>query len=194
MLCAGCSVHEVPWWEGMSRMDDGDTAAGRGRVDATDARLLQALADDPRATVVALAERLRLARNTVQARLARLEARGVLTDFAHRIDPAALGHPLRAYITTRVDQRRLDEVSAALARVPEVIEVVGLAGDDDLLVQVVAADADTLYRVAGHVLAVDGVERTSTALVMRHLVPFRLAPLLERIAGDAPERNGAHPG
>jgi DNA-binding Lrp family transcriptional regulator len=175
-------------------MDDGDTPAGRGRVDATDARLLQALADDPRATVVALAERLRLARNTVQARLARLEARGVLTDFAHRIDPAALGHPLRAYITTRVDQRRLDEVSAALARVPEVIEVVGLAGDDDLLVQVVAADADTLYRVAGHVLAVDGVERTSTALVMRHLVPFRLAPLLERIAGDASGRDGAHPG
>jgi DNA-binding Lrp family transcriptional regulator len=175
-------------------MDDGDAPAARGRVDATDARLLQALADDPRATVVALAERLRLARNTVQARLARLEARGVLTDFAHRIDPAALGHPLRAYITTRVDQRRLDEVSAALARVPEVIEVVGLAGDDDLLVQVVAADADALYRVAGHVLAVAGVERTSTALVMRHLVPFRLAPLLERIAGDTPGRNGAQPG
>jgi DNA-binding Lrp family transcriptional regulator len=149
-------------------------------VDAVDARLLQALGEEPRATVVALAERLGLARNTVQARLQRLQDRGVLTDFARRIDPAALGHPLRAYVTTRVDQRRLDEVTAALARVPEVVEVVGLAGDDDLLVQVVARDADALYTIAGSLLAVPGVERTSTALVMRELVPYRLDPLLRR--------------
>jgi DNA-binding Lrp family transcriptional regulator len=157
-----------------------DSAGPVEVVDAVDARLLQALREEPRATVVALAERLGLARNTVQARLQRLQDRGVLTDFARRIDPAALGHPLRAYVTTRVDQRRLDEVTAALARVPEVVEVVGLAGDDDLLVQVVARDADALYTIAGSLLAVPGVERTSTALVMRELVPYRLDPLLRR--------------
>ena len=91
-------------------------------VDPIDARLLQALGEEPRATVVALAERLGLARNTVQSRLARLERRGVLGDFGRRIDPAALGHPLRAYVTTRVDQRRLGEVTTALARIPEVVE------------------------------------------------------------------------
>ena len=42
-------------------------------VDATDARLLLALAGSPRASVLALAERLGVSRNTVQARLARLE-------------------------------------------------------------------------------------------------------------------------
>jgi len=152
-------------------------------VDAIDARLLQALGLEPRATVVALAERLGLARNTVQARLTRLESRGVLSDFARRIGPAALGHPLRAYVTTRVDQRRLDDVTEALARISDVVVVVGLAGDDDLLVQVVARDADAVYTLAGSLLAVPGVERTSTALVMRQLVPFRLDPLLERRAG-----------
>jgi len=122
-------------------------------VDPVDARLLQALGEEPRATVVALAERLGLARNTVQSRLARLESRGVLGALGRRIDPAALGHPLRAYVTTRVDQRRLEEVTTALARIPEVVEVVGLAGDDDLLVQVVARDADALYTIAGSLLA-----------------------------------------
>ncbi|HWN28067.1 MAG TPA: winged helix-turn-helix transcriptional regulator, partial [Actinomycetospora sp.] len=53
-------------------------------VDAIDARLLEALGEEPRATVVALAERLGLARNTVQARLTRLESRGVLGDPARR--------------------------------------------------------------------------------------------------------------
>jgi hypothetical protein len=52
----------------------------------------------------------------------------------------------------------------------------------DLLVQVVARDADDLYRVAGALLAIDGVERTSTSLVMRRLVEHRVDPLLRKIA------------
>ena len=54
-------------------------------VDATDARLLLALAESPRATVLALAERTGLSRNTVQARLAGLESRGVVTSFERRV-------------------------------------------------------------------------------------------------------------
>ncbi|OLT21137.1 AsnC family transcriptional regulator [Pseudonocardia sp. CNS-139] len=150
-------------------------------VDETDARLLLALAESPRATVLALAERAGLSRNTVQARLAALEARGVLTSFERRIDPAALGYPLTAFVTVQVTQRMLAEVAAALDRIPEVVEVLGISGQADLLVQVVARDADDLYRISGQLLATGGVERTATSLVMRRLVEHRLAPLLERI-------------
>ncbi|WP_309068641.1 AsnC family transcriptional regulator, partial [Microbacterium sp.] len=45
-------------------------------LDHVDLELLAALSEDPRATVVALAERLRLSRNTVQARMARLDKAG----------------------------------------------------------------------------------------------------------------------
>jgi DNA-binding Lrp family transcriptional regulator len=151
-------------------------------VDATDARLLLALTESPRATVLALAERTGLSRNTVQARLAGLEARGVLASFERRIDPAALGYPLTAFVMVRVTQRMLDEVAAALREVPEVLEVLGLSGSTDLLVRVAARDADDLYRIAGQLLATDGVERTTTSLVMRTLVDQRTTPLLERIA------------
>jgi DNA-binding Lrp family transcriptional regulator len=154
-----------------------------GRVDATDARLLRALARSPRATVLALAEAVGLSRNTVQARLAGLEQRGVLGSFERRIDPAALGHPLTAFVQVRVTQQRLDAVADALAAVPEVTEVLGMSGEMDLLVQVVARDADDLYRVAGLLLAIDGVERTATSLVMRRLVDYRVDPLLRGLAG-----------
>ncbi|HEY0816322.1 MAG TPA: Lrp/AsnC family transcriptional regulator [Pseudonocardia sp.] len=153
-------------------------------VDAADARLLVALAESPRATVLALAERVGMSRNTVQARLAGLEARGVLRPFEHRIDPAALGYPLMAFVMVQVTQRMLDEVAAALGRVPEVLEVLGLSGSADLQVQVVAYDADDLYRIAGLLLAIDGVERTTTGLVMRRLVDYRVAPLLNRLARE----------
>lgn len=151
-------------------------------VDATDARILLALAGEPRATVVALADRLGLSRNTVQARVARLERTGAVDSFERQIAPDALGYPLTAFVTAQVNQHRLAEASEALASIDEVVEVFGLSGETDLLVRVVAIDTEDLYRVAGRILAVPGIERTTTALAMRELVPHRLTPLLRRAA------------
>ncbi|HTJ33075.1 MAG TPA: Lrp/AsnC family transcriptional regulator [Dactylosporangium sp.] len=157
------------------------------RIDRIDARILLAMIRSPRATVIALAERTGLARNTVHARLARLDT-SALRSFERRIDPAALGYRLQAYILTNVTQRKLAEVSTALAEVPEVLEVSGLSGVADLMIHIVARDADDLYRVAGKILDIRGVKRTNTALVMRELVDYRIHPLLAAIdaeAGDA---------
>ena len=152
-------------------------------LDATDARLLQALAEDPRASVMALSQRLGLARNTVQARLARLEAGEALTSFTMRVRPEALGYRLEAYMTVQVVQRGLAEVGTALGALDEVVEVTALSGAADLLVRVVAVDADDLWRISEHVLSMPGVERTDTALAMRRLVEHRVDPLLRRAAG-----------
>lgn len=152
-------------------------------LDAIDARLLLALTKDPRATVLSLAEQVGLSRNTVQARLTRFDERGALRSFEQRIDPAALGYPLTAFVSVTVTQRLLDEVAEALAGIPEVLEVLGLSGPEDLLVRVVARDADDLYRVAGQILATRGVERSETSLLMRRMVDYRSTPLLKRLAG-----------
>lgn len=149
-------------------------------LDRTDARVLLALAREPRATTIALAQGLGLSRNTVHTRLAALEQRGTLDSFERRIAPATIGYPLTAFVTTRVVQRQLDAVAAALSEIPEVLQIQGISGDADLLVQAVATDADDLYRIAGQILAVPGVERTTTALVMRELLPYRITPLLRR--------------
>ena len=153
-------------------------------VDATDARLLLALAADPRASVMALSQRLGLARNTVQARLTRLEAGGALAPFDRRVQPEALGYRLGAYVTVQVVQRGLAEVSDALAHIPEVLEVTGLSGVADLLVKVAAKDADDLWRITEQVLAIEGVQRIDTALALRRFVDHRVTPLLERTAGS----------
>lgn len=148
-------------------------------VDATDARILRALAEDPRRTVVALAQELGLSRNTVQARLARLEQHAFLP-FDRRINPTALGYPLLAFITVHVQQRQLAEITDEIARIPEVLEGHGLTGTADLLLRVVAVDAEDLFRIHGKILAIEGVDRTDTALAMGELIPFRMDPLLER--------------
>lgn len=150
------------------------------QADAIDAKLLLAVGADPRSTIVKLADETGASRNTVQARLDRWEASGVLLPFDRRIAPSFLGYPLRAFVFTQVKQRLLTEISAALAEVPEVVEVLGFTGGVDMLIQVVARDADDLYRVAGRILGIRGVQRTRTSLVMRELVDYRLTQLIRR--------------
>ncbi|MCO4252148.1 Lrp/AsnC family transcriptional regulator [Pseudarthrobacter raffinosi] len=153
------------------------------KADPIDAALLKALIADPDATNIAVAESTGLARNTVRSRLARYAEEEALRSFERRIDPAFLGYPLSAYIVTKVTQRKLASVGKALGEIPEVLEVQGLSGVSDLLVHVVARDADDLYRIAGRILGTDGVKRTNTGLVMRELVSYRIAQLLN--ADDA---------
>jgi len=147
--------------------------------DQVDRALLAALAADPRATVVALADRLGMSRNTVQARMSRLEASGAFLSFDRSIDPTPLGYPLEAFVAVHVRQKRLTEVVEEIARIPEVIQAHGLSGPIDLLVRVVCRDAHDLFRIDGEILAIDGVERTETSLAMGELIPFRLGPLLQ---------------
>lgn len=152
-------------------------------LDSTDTRLLLAMARDPRRTVVALATALGISRNTVQARLAQLEKKAVFLSFERRISPAALGYPLMAFVHVHVQQQQLAAITAQLAGIPEVVEAHGLTGDADILLRVVAEDAEDLFRINKAILAVPGVERCDTNLAMGELIPFRVTPLLER--GDA---------
>lgn len=147
-------------------------------ADAADRAILRTLVSDPTATGVEISERTGLARNTVRTRLHRYETEPALLPFEHRIAPSFLGFPLRAFVTTTVIQRELDSVAQALASIPEVLEVSGVAGGADLIILIVARDTEDLYRVAGAILDIPGVVRTETGLVMRELVPYRAAQLL----------------
>jgi DNA-binding Lrp family transcriptional regulator len=152
-------------------------------LDGTDARILLALRDNPRLSGVELAQRLGLSRNTVQARLARLESGDALAGIDRRVEHRALGYPLTAFVTVRADQHRLPSIEQDLAAIAEVVEVHGIAGESDVMIRIVAVDADDLYRIAGAILSVPGVERTEVALSVREMVGYRTAPLLQRLTG-----------
>ena len=148
----------------------------------TDAAILLALLDDPRAPVQAVAIDLgTVAQHGADPARAAAGARSAVPAYGRGADLRPLGYPLTAFIRARVRQSRLAEVAADLALIPEVVEVDGLSGSNDLLVRVVASDSDDLYRVAGQVLALPDVKRTKTSLAMHSLVPYRIAPLLQRI-------------
>ncbi len=147
-------------------------------LDHVDLELLAALGADPRATVVALADRLGLSRNTVQARMARLERNGVFLSFDRAISSTALGFPLEAFINVQLRQAEIPRITAQLSEIPEIIQAHGLSGQIDILIRVACRDAHHLFDIDARVLAIEGVERTETHLVMGEVIPYWLTPLM----------------
>lgn len=147
-------------------------------LDRVDLELLTVLAEDPRMTVVALAERLSLSRNTIQARMARLERTGVFESYERSYSTEVLGFPLQAFISIGLRQGELPRIIAELARVPEVVQAHGLSGSIDLLVRVACRDARHLFDTDARILSIEGVERTETSLAMGEVIPFRVAGLI----------------
>ena len=152
-------------------------------LDDLDRRLLERMAAHPREGVLPLARALGVARGTAQARLDRLQARGIVTGFGPDVDLVAVGYTVLAFVTLEIAQGRFDEVVATLAAVPEVVEVHTTTGAGDLHCRVVARTNDHLGAVIAEVLRAPGIARTSTVLALSNPVPMRTGPAVAAATG-----------
>jgi DNA-binding Lrp family transcriptional regulator len=150
-------------------------------VDELDVRLISLLAEEPRLGILECSRRLRVARGTVQARLDRLTARGVIRGFGPDVDPAALGYGVMAYVTLQIRQvSGHDPVTDRLAGIPEVLEVHTITGPGDMLCRVVARGNADLQRVIDLLVDIEGVVRTSSVIVLDTPVAYRVLPLVSK--------------
>lgn len=153
-------------------------------VDSIDAAILDLFAAEPRIGVLEASRRLKLARGTVQARLDKMAARGIVTGWGPDVDTTALGFPVTAFVTLEIAQRGHDEIGRRLADIPEVLEVHTITGSGDLLCRVVARSNADLQRVIDLVVATEGIGRASTVIALATQVPHRVLPLVATAARD----------
>jgi DNA-binding Lrp family transcriptional regulator len=148
-------------------------------IDELDGRLIELLTNEPRVGVLEASRRLGVARGTVQARLDRLHARGVITGYGPDIDPAALDYGVMAFVTLEISQAGgHDPVAERLAAIAEVLEAHTITGAGDMLCRVVARSNADLQRVIDAIVDLDGVTRTSTVIVLARPLPHRVLPLI----------------
>ena len=152
-------------------------------LDPLDARIITVFTEQPGIGVLGASRTLGVARGTVQARLDRLERRGVLTSIAPQVEPSAMGYPVTAFCTLEIRQSRgHDPVVAHLRRIPEVLEAHTITGQGDLMIRVVAQDNAHLQHVIDRVVAVDQVERAATVIALATQIPYRTLPLVQLAA------------
>ncbi len=157
------------------------------KLDRLDLRLLLELVRDPRAQVSELGELLGVARNTAQTRIRRLLRAGILRVGGRELDLEALGFDVVAFITIEVAHRELDGVIAGLRTLNQVLEVHEISGRGDVWCRVAATDTHHLQAALRSVLKIKGVIRTETVLALHEHIPYRIEPLLERLAQRPPD-------
>jgi DNA-binding Lrp family transcriptional regulator len=107
----------------------------------------------------------------VKRRVDRLLAEGVITGFAARVDPAALGHNTEAFVEVHcVANMSPIALRETLAAEPEVIAAYTVSGDADALVHVRATDVNHLEATIERIRANPEIARTKTIIVLSRLI------------------------
>lgn len=168
------------------------TGRGRAGLDKLDLDLIAALREHPRAGILELSRRLRVARGTVESRLRRLEETGVIAGYGPEIDVRAAGFTVQAYVSLEIAQGALDELAADLEPIPGVLEAHATTGQTDVICRVAARSHEDLQRT---LLALDRsryVVRSTSVIVLSTVVQHRALPLLRSQPGAGPARVPAY--
>ena len=135
-------------------------------MDTTDRRLLSMLRDNARVSVASMAKSLGVARGTVQNRLARLEAEGVIAGYTVRLKLQDEDQGVRALMTVAVEGNRTDEVLRALRGDPAVCALHTTNGRWDIVAELRTESLEAVDRVLGRIRQIDGISNTETSLLL----------------------------
>ena len=148
-------------------------------IDSIDVEIVNILQKNCRTSNAEIARQVDLAPSAVFERIRKLEERGVLRAYRAEVDPKALGVGQLAFIFIRSSDRPGGDATAAkLAKIPEILEVHHVAGEDCFLVKARARDAEALGRLLRERLgSIASVSSTRTTIVLETVKETSELPL-----------------
>jgi Lrp/AsnC family transcriptional regulator, leucine-responsive regulatory protein len=121
-------------------------------LDDTDERILELLVDDGRRSASEVGRLVSLSPAAAKRRIDRLEQVGYIRGYTAILDHRLFGEHLEAFSELRfAPGTQVDDIDAAVADLPELVESFTLAGDPDALIRVRVTDVDHLKRVLDQV-------------------------------------------
>ena len=135
-------------------------------LDDIDTALVRELVTDGRATLAHLANTTGLSVSAVQSRVRRLEARGVVTGYAARINPEAVGYMLSAFVAiTPLDPSQPDDAPARLEHIEAIVACHSVAGEESYVLLVRVASARALEDLLQQIRTAANVRTRSTIIL-----------------------------
>ncbi len=133
-------------------------------MDALDQKILAALAADSSTSTSRLGRRFKVARSTVQARIERMEATGIIAGYTVKLGDVALARRIKATVLVQIEPRATAAVLQRLKAIPEVEIAHTTTGRFDLILQIAADSTADLDQVLDQIGAITGV-RGSESLI-----------------------------
>ena len=100
------------------------------------------------------------------ARLARLEAEGLIAGYTVRMGSEAERGHIRAHIMITVLPKQMTSVVMALREIPEVRELHSVSGEYDLIALGVVRAVNDMDVLTDAIGAIEGVERTTSSIIL----------------------------
>ena len=139
-------------------------------MDSFDARIIRELERDGRLSWIRLAGRVNLSASACQRRVESLQSRGVIERFTVRLNEAAMGFSVKAFVAVRIDRQDpavAQDFRGWVADNPKVQTCHMLSGADDFMLEVVAADLESFgHFLDGELLRLPAVKDASSSIVL----------------------------
>ena len=135
-------------------------------MDELDRKLLARLREDARDSAAALAKALKVSRGTIQNRIARMQAEGIIQGFTVRTRPDIEDNWVRAVMTIAIEGERSRAVIQALRGLPEVSAVHTTNGRWDLVAELDTPTLGDFSRALDQIRTIDGIASTETSILL----------------------------
>ena len=135
-------------------------------MDDTDRRLIALLRENARLPVATMAQLLKVSRGTVQNRIDRLIADGVIGGFTLRLKPEAEPRRVRAITLVAVDGGHANAVIKALRGIPEVQALHTTNGRWDVVVELGVGSLEAFDQALQRIRLVKGISNSETSLLL----------------------------
>ena len=140
-------------------------------IDKIDHQIISVLQENSNLSNAALAKKVGLKTSTAYERVKKLERRGTIKGYVALIDAEAMGKPILAFIRLIVGltadfTESKQSVVHACSIEPDVLECHALAGEDDYLLKVRAADTAELETLIERIRSNAQVSNSVTSIVL----------------------------
>jgi Lrp/AsnC family leucine-responsive transcriptional regulator len=158
-------------------------------LDNTDRKILSLLQKDARMPNAEIARRLKMAPSGILERLRKLKDRDIIKEYVAHLDPKALDFGLLAFVYIKTNEKRVKwDVGKIVSKIPGVLEVHDIAGDECYVVKLRTKDTESLYRLLRDDFgSIDAIASTRTTIVLRTLKETSDLPL--ELKGEASTRS-----
>jgi Lrp/AsnC family leucine-responsive transcriptional regulator len=142
-------------------------------LDISDKAILNVLQSSGRIRNVELAEKVHLSPPATHARVKRLEAEGVISGYAAKLDRNKTGHDCMCFISVSLESHQIEKQKQffdAIQRLHQVQECHHLTGESDYLLKVVIRNNREMEDFITHtLLPMPGMSRVHTSVVLREI-------------------------